>query len=124
MTFGPLIKNLVQSAMQTLGPDLAPACDYTVVANPTYDPVTGTVTEGGTVVENVPMVLARFSINEVDAEVIVTTDYKALIAALDLPGVTPGINDHLTATNGKEYNVQRIMGVPGESLHILHVREV
>jgi hypothetical protein len=60
--------------------------------------------------------------DEKDSTVIVSTDLKCLIAAADLP-VTPTINDKIVA-KGKTWNVLRVMGVPGDSLHILHVREV
>jgi len=123
MAFKALIEGLVKQAMVIVD-DLALKIDYVQIGAPTYNPTTGQIDENEVEVEDVTAVLARFSINEVDAEVIVTTDYKCLIAALDLPGVTPGINDRIRKADGKEYNVQRIMGVPGESLHILHVREV
>jgi len=124
MAFRDLIRDLVSNAFVTLD-DLAPTITYVSVTAPAYNPETGAITET-TAEHEVKGVLARFGLNELDGEVIVTTDMKVLIPAKDLP-VNPNENDRIIATvNGAEktYNVQRILGVPGESLHMLHVREV
>jgi len=68
------------------------------------------------------MTFARFTVEEMDDSVVVTTDMKALIAALDLP-VEPKIDDAIRTAGGDNYIVKRLLGVPGGSLHILHVRK-
>jgi len=68
-------------------------------------------------------VFANFAIEEVDATVIVQTDMKAIISAQDLTA-TPAENDRITDTAGIEWNVIKIMGVPGDSLWLVHVRRV
>jgi len=122
--FRDLIRDLVSNAFVTLD-DLAPTATYVAVSDPQYNPETGAVIET-TASHPVPAVFSRFGINELDDEIIVVTDMKVLIPAKDLPA-NPNENDRITGTvNGqtKTFNVQRILGVPGESLHILHVREV
>ena len=124
MGFDSLIKSQVQGAMRILGQDdgLAPLHDYVVTVESVYDPATGTVADTQTFFEDVPMVLARFRIDEMDNQIVPQTDMKVLIAALDL-GAEPSVQDLIYLKNGLTYMVERIMGVPGSSLHILHVRQ-
>lgn len=121
MAFKSLIRNQVQNAFKILG-DLAPEVTYYSVDVGTYDPATD---ERGNVETpyTVRAVLARFKFGEVYDDVSVTTDYKALISAADLP-VSPTENDYIVTADGKRYEVRKGLGVPGESLHIVHVREV
>jgi len=66
--------------------------------------------------------LPRFKFGEVYDDVVVTTDLKCLFPAINLPvDISP--NDRVLA-KGKVYEVRKSLGVPGESLHILHIREV
>lgn len=123
MSFNQLIKNQVSSAFKTLKDGgLAPEMTYYAVAVGAYDPATDARANVETAYTIYP-VMARFAFNEVYDDVSVTTDYKALVPALDLP-VTPTQNDYLVDAAGKRYEVRKGLGVPGESLHILHVREV
>lgn len=120
MAFASLIKGLVSNAMTTVG-DLAPVVTYRQVIGADYDPETGTMVEN-TKDYSVKGVLASFSLSEKDANVVVTTDQKLLVAAADLP-VRPAQNDRVIIS-GKFWNVMRLLGVPGESLYIIHIREV
>lgn len=121
--FESLIKGIVQDAFKTVG-DLAPKHTYvaTNAEDSVYDPATGTMNEVSLLYDDVPMVLARFKIDEMDNQIIPTTDLKVLIAANDLP-VDPTVQDLIYLDGDVTYMVERVMGVPGESLHILHVRQ-
>lgn len=120
MGFADLAKGLVSQAMKTVG-DLAPTITYRSVSSTTYDPASGNMVE---TYKDYPVkaVLTSFSLDEKDNSVVVTTDQKCLIASADLP-VTPNKDDKVIS-KGKTWNVLRIMGVPGESLYKIHVREV
>lgn len=120
MSFSQLIKTAVSGAMKSLG-DLAPSVTYRRVTPGTYDPQTGVINQ--TVQEYVvSAVLTSFSLNELDASIVVVTDMKCLIAASDLP-IMPTEHDQIVA-KGKTWEVIRLMGVPGDSLYKIHVREV
>lgn len=123
--FESLLKQQVQGVMKILGQDdgLAPFVTYVETGARTYNTTTRTYSSSDTDHENVPAVLAKFKVDEMDDEVVSATDLKVLIAALDLP-VIPKSQDQIRTADGTVYNVERLMGVPGESLHILHVRKV
>lgn len=132
MGFKSLLDNQVQGLMKTLGQDdgLAPNHTYNQVTANAYDPAT--MTNGATEVSyaDVPMVMARFKIEEIDGDVVVATDLKAIIAALDL-AVQPAENDIIVIQTagtvagpvGTRYQVKGIMGVPGNSVHIVQIRK-
>jgi hypothetical protein len=65
------------------------------------------------------MVFARPSLDEIDGSNVLHSSVKILIAADKLPSVTPKISDKVRKENGTVYNLTKIVGVPGESLHIL-----
>lgn len=124
--FESLLKNQVQNVMKILGQTdgLAPAGTFEDTGTRTYDTATRTyVSSGGGTYENIPMVLARFSAEERDGTDIQVTDLKVLIAFKDMPtGVVPDNGDQIVTYKGT-FNVERNMGVPGDSLYILQVRQ-
>lgn len=126
MGFKSLLETQVQKAMDILGQTdgLAPEQSYISVnrGGTTYDPDTGMVTEASTQYDNIPMVLARYTSDEIDGSLIVVGDQKAIIAALDLP-VTPDVDDKILMSDGRVFMVMKVGGVPGESTWILQVRE-
>jgi hypothetical protein len=126
MGYKSLIDTQVQAAFKMLGQadGLAPAHTYASASagGSSYDPATGTMTQSIVEYADVPMVLAQFKTTEIDNAIVTTTDMKVLIAALDLP-VEPKPQDYIYLSNGMAYMVERILGVPGNSLHILHVRQ-
>lgn len=123
--FKSLLENQVQNAMKILGQTDGLAPNQTFVqsdlAGSSYDTVTRSYSTSEVDYPDVPMVLARFTTDEMDDEIVAKTDMKALIAALDLP-VVPKIQDKIRTADGANYMVMRLMGVPGDSLYILHVR--
>lgn len=124
MGFKSLLEGQVQNVFNILGQvdGLAPNQIYVGDSGgQTYNTATRTYTSSEVDYPDVPMVLARFTSEEIDAEVVVTTDLKALIPALSLP-VAPQHGDKIRTQANETYNVERIMGVPGDSLYILHVR--
>ena len=122
--FKSLMETQVQKVFKILGQTDGLAPNQTYVGDSggqTYNTASRTYTSAEVDYPDVPMVLARFKSEEIDDQITVTTDLKALIAALDLP-VAPQMGDKIRTQAGEVYNVERIMGVPGDSLYILHVR--
>lgn len=127
MGFKSLIAKQVKGAMKILGTDsdgLATAQTYIAVDQSAtfYDPITRTSTQVTQIYLNIPMVLVRFKIEEMDEKVRPTTDRRALIAALDLPGVVPNEQDRIELADGSVHVVQRVLSDPASALYILHVR--
>ena len=122
MGFAQLIRDQVESAFVILD-DLALDNTYISVDldGSSYDVATASVVRVDVTETGVPMVLARFRIQELDASIVTTTDFKILIAANDLVAI-PKQQDRIHLTDGRKFLVMRVMGVPGDSLHILHVR--
>jgi hypothetical protein len=117
-----MIQKQVQNAMSMLGGmSLAENITYYHVTTPTYDPETGVVTDNAQSFSNISAVLPGFSLDEKDDSVVVQTDRKALIAYNDLP-IEPTENDYFTTAAGDKWEVKKALGVPGDSLHKLHVR--
>lgn len=125
MGFKSLLDVQVKGVMNILGQDdgLAPFATYVETGARVYDTSTRTYTSTDTQHANIPMVFAKFKIDEMDEDVISSTDQKALIAALAMP-VSPKTQDQVVDAKGDTYNVERLLGVPGESLYILHIRKV
>lgn len=121
--FRSLLRREVGRAFDILGQTdgLAPNQTFLESGGQSYNTTARTYTTSTTPYPDVPMVLARFDAEEVDEEVVVATDLKALIPAIRLP-VEPSMGDKILTADGETYNVERNMGVPGESLYILHVR--
>lgn len=132
MGFKSLLDNQVQGLMKTLGQadGLAPNHTYNQVTANAYDPATMTNAATEVPYTDVPMVMARFKIEEIDGEKVVATDLKAIIASLDL-AVQPSEQDIIVIQTagtvagpvGTRYQVEKVMGVPGNSVHILQIRK-
>lgn len=117
------IKKLVSAAFQIVG-DLKEtiAVNYLVSAGP-YNPTADSMNETLTTVPNVGALFTRFTMEELDSSVIVSTDSKVLIPALSLNGVVPKENDYMINTvTSERFEVIKFRGVPGDSLFIIHVR--
>jgi hypothetical protein len=126
MGYKSMIAAQVQNAFRILGQQdgLAPAHDYVSAqtGGGSYNPATGKMASRLTVYPNVPMILTRFQIAEMDDQIVPVTDRKVLIAALDL-AVVPKVQDMIYLKDGDTYMVERVMSVPGDSLYILHTRK-
>lgn len=118
--FAVLTQNLAQIGIGIAG-DLAAAVVYTPGGDPSYDPVSGTSTSSVTPI-SLRAVISRFGFHESDAQIVLLTDARMICAALDLP-VEPSPNDTLVV-KGKTWRVVRSMGVPGDALFKLHIREI
>jgi hypothetical protein len=119
MSFSALAQGLAKTAIGIAG-DLAPTVVYTAVAGPpVYTPATGaTVTPTKTYTFNA--ILAKFGQNELDSNMVIATDAKLIVAALDLP-VEPTTMDSMVIL-GKTWSMQREVGTPGQALRVLHIR--
>jgi hypothetical protein len=122
MALRDVIQTQVKNALSLLGREgLAEKITYTRVTAAAYDPATGVVSPTSTSYASINAVLAGFAMNEKDDSVAVVTDRKALIAYTDLP-FEPSDNDWFQTANGDRWEVRKVLGVPGDSLHKLHVR--
>jgi hypothetical protein len=129
MGYKSLVAGLVSSAIAAVG-DLAETVTLVKHGEGEYDPDTGTTTPDDTLVERIKAPMPKFSAPEKDDQINIITDCKVLIATNDLPpGVIIEENDEIRVTNEagtvvkSEWDVKRIMSVPGDSLYILHVRK-
>lgn len=114
-----LVSDMVTTAFEIVG-DLQDTVVFKQRNPSTYDPVTDTMTEPFTTTTFLG-VFARFRATEVDASVVTLTDAKLLFPA-DRLQTAPKVTDTLTM-KGKNWEVHRIMSVPGDSLYKLHIRE-
>jgi hypothetical protein len=126
MGFKSLIAKQVQGAFKIVGSDadgLAPLCTYTSVdqSATAYDTTTRRVTKVVTSYDGIPVILVRFSIEDMNSEIKPQTDRKALIASLNLPCV-PNEQDIITTGDGSTYAVHKILSDPADALLILHIR--
>jgi hypothetical protein len=118
--FRALTQSLVQQAFQITG-DLNEAIVYTSVSASPYNPVSGT-TSDVTATYNFMGAVTKFGSTEADNKVVISTDAKLLCAYLDLP-ITPREDDTLTA-QGITWKVVRVLGTPGQSLWVIHIRRI
>jgi hypothetical protein len=124
MGFKSLIAKQVQGAMRTLGTDadgLARKRVFLSMSEGVYNSAARTVEAVETRHVGVPMVLSRFSLNDIDDEVRPQTDRVVLIASLDLP-VAPDENDKIEDTDLVIYTVKRILSDPADAMYKIHVR--
>lgn len=118
--FAAMVAGLVQTAIQVAG-DMATSIVYSSLAGDTYNPATGTVTSGATTY-SFNGVISKFSNSEIDNKTVIIKDAKLICSALDLP-IEPRENDTLTG-NGKNWKVQRVLGVPANSMWKIQIREL
>lgn len=117
-----LVMKSVSDAIR-LTDDLAEVVTLVKHNGSVYDPAVGKPVESTSEYPGIRAVLPKFSSQEKDDEVVILTDRKCLIAAYDLPaGVVPSENDEIV-TPTATWDIRRILGVPGDSLYILHVRK-
>lgn len=121
-----LVSDLVDQAfliISGIDDELVPSCTYQAVTLGAYDPATDTYVETivPTTIENA--VRAKFKSSEVREAIFEMTDQKLIFPASALAGYEPQENDRVII-DGVQWNVQEIMGVPGNSLYVLRIREV
>lgn len=126
MGFKSLIEKQVKGAMQILGTDsdglARPHTLISIDVNGVYDYDTREAVYDETVYPNIPMVMVRFKIDDMDAEVRPKTDRRALIARLDIP-VEPTEKDEVLDPDGTRWTVVRLLSDPASALVILHLRQ-
>lgn len=120
MSMARLVKQLVGTAFDVID-DLAPAGSISRDTGDVYDVSTGTVTNNAVAVPIKQIIPTRFKATELDDSVDVSTDAKFIVYAPDLP-FTPENDDRITF-NSNDWNIVKVMGVPGESIWVLHVRQ-
>lgn len=114
------IATLVQKALVTTG-GLRITCDYVSVVPGIYDPATNTIASTTTTVSNLQCVASKPNENEVDWSPADIVTQKLVIAALDLP-FDPKGSDYVTI-GGVDWEVKRVVGVPGKSLWLVYIQE-
>lgn len=96
--------------------------DYVSATPGTYDPDLDTVTTLTETVADVFAMAVKLKDQEIDwfpADIITQ---KLLIPSLDLPGVTPDVNDYVLIS-GTRWNVKRVSRLPGDPLWVIFVQE-
>ncbi|TFZ81591.1 hypothetical protein [Candidatus Macondimonas diazotrophica] len=122
-----LVSNLVGLGF-TIIDDLAESGKLVRDVDPEYDEEAGTVTPTDPVEYPISQIIeTRFKATELNGSVDLKTDAKFIIYAPDL-AVTPEDDDIIVYLNadgsdGTVWNVQNILGVPGRSVWIVHVRK-
>lgn len=111
------------TVIEAVDADLTPRVTYLEAAYSTYDTVTRGYTGGFCAYENVICVKAAVTDDDMQDSEIVTSTAKFLIAAENLPGVTPSVRDRIQNENGEHFSVLKVKTVPGKSLWILYVIE-
>ena len=127
---GSFITSLVQQAFKvlpTVDASLVQSSIYTQGGQATYNPTTGVVTNTSST-KTFNGVFTKFGEDEKDSQVVVATDSRLLIAALDLGNIVPNHTDTVSSTdafgNVTKWKVMRVMGVPTSGFWKLHVRRV
>lgn len=121
MALKALVNGLVGNAFDILD-DLKSIVTVVQRTGGVYDPITGASAEANTTIPDIRAALVKFKEDERDDEVITLTDMKCLIPADGLPiNFLFTINDEII-DGATTWDVVRYLGVPGQSLHILHVR--
>lgn len=126
MALKGLLNDLVPDAIFKALDDIPVNVTFSSVTNGVYDPVART-RASTTSDQTVQAVLAKFSMAEADESVVPETDGKAIIPNRDLQGTIPKVQDRIAVPVGASlpagtYHVERLMGVPGSAVHILHIR--
>lgn len=123
MSLKGLVQSAARMAIHSVG-DLAETATYTSRSgDTTYDPDTDTTSRSVTVLNNVPVVLTKFTLGEVNSSVEITVnDQKILVAALDLPGIVPDKDDELTMM-GSKWLVEKVLTGPGSPVYGIHLRK-
>jgi hypothetical protein len=121
-----LVSDLVDQAfliISGIDDDLVPSVTYQAVSLGAYTPATDSYAETitSTTIDNA--VLSKFTSTEIREGIFEHTDQKLIFPASSLLGVQPQENDRVII-GGVQWNVQEIMGVPGDSLYILRIGEV
>ena len=107
------VKSATQTAFTAIG-DLPRSCTYHPTGATTYDPATGTVTEGSASEETVSAVFARYKIVEVDGTIVKVGDQKILIPVENIVCV-PKVEDYVTE-GGVRWNVLSVSTDPAKAL--------
>ena len=120
MSLAAIMRQVVGTAFDVID-DIAPAGTITRNSTASYSVATGQDTPDGAPIGIDQIIPTRFRAKEIDGSVNIATDSKFIMQTSDLP-FTPENGDMITF-NGGEWNVVKVMGVPGESIWILHVRK-
>lgn len=115
------VAKTVQKGLQKLG-NLRIALDYVAVVPGTYDPVTDAITTTTTTVADVFAVAVRLKEQELDWFQANLVTQKLLIPSLDLPAITPDVNDYVLIS-GVRWNVKRVSRMPGDPLWVIYIQE-
>lgn len=111
------------TVIEAVDAHLTPRVTYLEAAYSTYETTTRGYTGGYCAHDDVICVKANLTDDDAQDSEIVTSTAKYLIAAENLPGVTPTARDRIQNENGEHFSVLKVKTVPGKSLWILYVIE-
>jgi len=122
------LKKIVGDAFtitQSVVSDVIETADVTFhLSNGVYDPTSDTYASG---TDNAPLVrvlFSKFRENEIDSSIVVETDSKVLLPAVDVDPNVPDTDDYMISQDGRRWTVQKCTVVPGKGLYKLHVRRL
>jgi hypothetical protein len=121
MSLREAFQKAAQKALQAVG-DIPASTNYLSYATTTYDASAGTPTTTFTTVAGVKVVFSNFSVREIDGKDVRPKDKKAMLAALDVSGVTPGPNDRIVEDVSVVWEVMDLM--PGDAAGALYKLQV
>lgn len=115
------LQKAAQAVIAATG-DIAETSVYLAFGSSTYNASAGSAVVAMATTESVPVIFDVFHFREIDGEAIQPGDRKAIIAALDLPGVSPSVRDQIRLSNGEVWRVHSTESDPAGAHYMLHVR--
>lgn len=122
MALKALLDDLVFQTIGTTIDDLKEVITHKSYQGQVYDIDTAAPAISWANQSGVNSALVRFDIKEVDSEVNMVTDLKALIPGKGLLNI-PKKTDTIIRANGSIWEIYRVKGVPGNSVWICYIRE-
>lgn len=116
-----VLQNVAQTAIAALG-DIPVSTNYLAHVSTSYNASAGTPTTTYSSTQGVTIVFENFRIEQVDGQNVKPEDKRALVAAKDITGVTPGVDD-VIIEGSTTWRVQRVAVDPAGALYELQVRK-
>ncbi len=91
------------------------------VSDGVYDVVSDTTSAEWDDVEDINVVVAKVSYDDMKDHGAVAADMKILVPASKLPAEPEADTDKVVRADGKEWDVRKTVGVPGRALYIIYI---
>lgn len=120
MSFRQLVQQLTGAAFSIMG-DIPTTATYKPLTASSYNAAAGDNTATFGTVPNVRAIEERFELREIDGQTVKSGDKKLVIPSIDLPDVTPALEDRIHFDR-KVWEIKGIMDDPTEAVYVFHVR--